>query len=109
MRPIRFLAERQPCRSCGEPCYTLRPGTRTRVPEHPLCARTTLEELDELEPHEALQTLAEAFGRLTVLPPPEPKPSELGPCGRCREMTRRYGPFGHAWCDRCRDDKKGQE
>jgi len=102
--PIRFLAERQPCRACGEPCYTLRPGKRTRVPEHPLCARVSLDELSEPDTgREALQLLAETFGVLTVLPPPPVKRSELGPCVRCRQTTRRYGPFGQTWCDRCRE------
>jgi hypothetical protein len=104
VRPIRWLAERQPCRTCGEPCYTLRPGTRTRVPEHPLCARVTLEELTEVLPHEALKTIAQTFGVVTVLPPPAPVPAELGPCVRCRETTRRYGPYGEPLCHRCRKE-----
>jgi hypothetical protein len=62
-----------------------------------------LEELAEPDtPHDALQVLAETLGLLTVLPRPPPSRCELGPCARCRETTRRYGPFGHPWCDDCR-------
>lgn len=98
---IKFgvLADPKPCRGCGFPCQTTKVGGR--IPMHPGCDRLDLGKTRMLSTiYAALKVLTTEL-HVEFIADPAPTELEMGPCGRCRKQTHRYGMCGRVLCDEC--------